>query len=318
MTPLRAPQSSVRQVAEISFKGLRTGHFSWAGNGALKPREYVVVEADRGRDVGTVKRVSNTEDLQCDASCNGSASHRVPTPGQFVLHRAAPADVLGLLQMRAQEGEIRRRIRSLAARHELQLKVSEAEWQWDRGKLTVYFTAERRVDFRGFVRSLARTFNARIELRQIGVRDEARRLGGLGRCRRELCCRSWLPEIRPVTLDLARKQGLPLNAAQISGACGKLMNCLHYEKDLYEQARRQYPKIGKKYQLAGGPEEVRSWNIFEGTVTVRDSEGLERVILLKEFSAERGAARPAGEPRRAPRPAAARSPSPPPRVTTGR
>ena len=134
-------------------------------------------------------------------------------------------DLDGLVELRVDEERVREEASALVARHRLKMKVSEAEWQWDRNKLTVYFTAEKRVDFRSLVKEMARTFKTRIELRQIGVRDEAKRLGGIGRCGRELCCRLWLPEIEPVTLQLAKDQGLSLNPAQISGACGRLMSC---------------------------------------------------------------------------------------------
>ena len=233
-TPTRASQ-----VVEVRFKGLRNAFFSFTGARALGEGEYVVVEADRGKDIGWVRRVAGAADLACAGGCEHTAEKRtVPPPSSRVIRRAAPADVLRLLELRDQEMSVRQRTRELAANHRLRMKVSEAEWQWDRNKLTVYFTAERRVDFRGLVRDMARLFRTRIDLRQIGVRDEARRLGGIGRCRRELCCRSWLTTLEPVTLQLAKDQGLPLNPSQISGACGRLMNCLHFEHHKRGSKRR--------------------------------------------------------------------------------
>ena len=125
------------------------------------------------------------------------------------------------------------------------MKVSDTEWQWDRNKLTIYFTAEKRVDFRALVRDLASLFRTRIELRQIGVRDEAARLSGVGRCGREYCCSSWLTELSPVNLGLAKDQHLSLNPSQISGGCGRLLCCLKYEHEFYVTARRRFPKEGK-------------------------------------------------------------------------
>ena len=125
------------------------------------------------------------------------------------------------------------------------MKVSDAEWQWDRKKLTLYFTAEKRVDFRTLVRELASMFRTRIELKQIGVRDEAKRLDGIGRCGRQYCSASWLPELRPVNLGVAKDQRLSLNPSQISGACGRLMCCLRYEHEFYVQSRKRFPKEGK-------------------------------------------------------------------------
>jgi cell fate regulator YaaT (PSP1 superfamily) len=190
-----------------------------------------------------------------------------------------------------EEPEVRRRTRELVARHELRMKISEAEWQWDRNKLTVYFTAEKRVDFRGLVKDMARTFKTRIELRQIGVRDEAKRLGGIGRCGRELCCRLWLPRIEPVTLQLAKDQGLSLNPAQISGACGRLMSCLHYEHEAYVQARKRFPRVGKILRTSRGEEKVTGWDLFRDTVALRSDEGVERTIPLDELKAETAGAR---------------------------
>lgn len=274
------------QVVEVRFKGLRTDHFSFRDPLPLRPGEYVVVEADRGRDIGVVKVAADTESLGCEGGCEHTHTRSVVPPAKRVLRRAAPADVLRLLQLRGQEMEVRRRTRQLVEKHGLKMKVSEAEWQWDRNKLTVYFTAEKRVDFRALVRDMAGTFRTRIELRQIGVRDEARRLGGLGRCRRELCCRSWLTDVQPVTLQLAKDQGLSLNPSQISGACGRLMNCLRYEHGFYQQAKKRFPPVGRRLSTSRGEEEVTAWNLFRETVTLRDGSGDTRTIPLEQLKGE--------------------------------
>ena len=130
------------------------------------------------------------------------------------------------------------------------MKISDTEWQWDRNKLTIYFTAEKRVDFRALVRDLASLFRTRIELRQIGVRDEAARLVGVGRCGREYCCSTWLKELSPVNLGLAKDQHLSLNPSQISGGCGRLLCCLKYEHDFYVTTRKRFPKEGKTLRTA--------------------------------------------------------------------
>jgi len=178
------------------------------------------------------------------------------------------------------------------------MKVSDAEWQHDRNKLTIFFTAERRVDFRELVRDLARTFRTRIELRQIGVRDEAALLGGVGRCGRELCCSTWLRELRPVSLQLAKDQRLSLNPAQISGCCGRLMCCLTYEHDAYVQARKRFPREGKSLQTAVGREKVVSIDIWRERVVLKDEEGNRRTVSLeqiKEEVAQAGEARHAND-----------------------
>ena len=278
-------RSEGAQIVEVRFKGLRTDYFSFSHPFPLREREFVVVEADRGRDIGVVKRAVAAKDLACEGGCDAVGERTVPMPEKQVIRRAAPADVNRLLQFREQEMEVRRRTRELVARHRLRMKVSEAEWQWDRNKLTVYFTAEKRVDFRALVRDMARAFRTRIELRQIGVRDEARRIGGLGRCRRELCCRSWLPSIEPVTLQLAKDQGLSLNPSQISGACGRLMNCLRYEHAMYQQAKKRFPAVGRTVTTSEGQERVTDWNLFDETVSLEGAEG-QRTIPLTQLKTE--------------------------------
>ncbi len=285
-----AATTGVEQIVEVRFKGMRSDFFSFSHSAPIGEREYVVVEADRGQDIGVVNRAVAADSLACEGGCDHVGERKVPPPGKRVIRRAAPADVNRLLQLRSQEMEVRRRTRELVAKHGLRMKVSEAEWQWDRNKLTVYFTADKRVDFRALVRDMARTFRTRIELRQIGVRDEAKRLGGLGRCRRELCCRSWLPSIEPVTLQLAKDQGLSLNPSQISGACGRLMNCLRYEHALYMQARKRFPAVGKVVHTARGEERVKAWNLFDETVSLDGSEG-ERTIALGQLKDETREAR---------------------------
>jgi cell fate regulator YaaT (PSP1 superfamily) len=189
------------------------------------------------------------------------------------------------------------------------MKVSDAEWQWDRNKLTVYFTAERRVDFRQLVRDLARAFRTRIELKQIGVRDEAAQLGGVGRCGRELCCATWLREIKPISLQLAKDQSLSLNPQQISGTCGRLMCCLTYEHDAYLAARKRFPREGKTLRTSVGNERVVSIDIWRNLVTLQDENRQRRVIDLDALK-EETAAQPAATRETAPAEAAAPLPTP--------
>jgi cell fate regulator YaaT (PSP1 superfamily) len=166
------------------------------------------------------------------------------------------------------------------------MKVSDTEWQWDRSKLTIYFTAEKRVDFRALVRDLASLFRTRIELRQIGVRDEAARLSGVGRCGREYCCSSWLTELSPVNLGLAKDQHLSLNPSQISGGCGRLLCCLRYEHEFYVAARKRFPKEGKTITTARGAEKVVAVDIFRERVFLRSDEHGSRIIPLVELRDE--------------------------------
>ncbi|TVR65589.1 MAG: hypothetical protein EA422_03985 [Gemmatimonadales bacterium] len=268
--------------AEVGFKGNRKDYFMVRGM-EVAPGDYVVVEADRGEDLGRILAMGTVAERKCSASSGGCGA---PEPDREVLRQARAEDVSQLRRMREDEDRVRDETRSQVHRHGLRMKVTEAEWQFDRKKLTIYFTADRRVDFRELVRDLARTFRTRIELRQIGVRDEAALLGGVGRCGRELCCSTWLPELKPVSLQLAKDQDLSLNPAQISGCCGRLMCCLQYEHDAYVQARRRFPREGRHLRTARGEERVVKVDIWSELVTLRDDEGERRIVALSDLKKE--------------------------------
>jgi len=293
--PLSTPQAEVAFLVEVAFKGTRRGFYT-SPDVTLKVGEWVLVEVERGRDVGRVKSVGGVARRKCGSELQQA------TP---VLRRAETGEVHQLHTVRADEERVRRKTRELVEQHNLKMKVSDAEWQWDRNKLTVYFTAERRVDFRQLVRDLARTFRTRIELKQIGVRDEAAQLGGVGRCGRQLCCGTWLREIKPISLQLAKDQNLSLNPQQISGTCGRLMCCLTYEHDAYLTARKRFPREGKTLRTGVGAERVLSIDIWRNTVTLQDENRQRRVVTLDQLKAETVVGPPAPE-----RPAAAPLPTP--------
>ena len=169
--------------------------------------------------------------------------------------------------------------------HKLEMKVSDVEWQWDRHQMTVFFSAEQRVDFRALVRELASAFRTRIDLRQIGVRDEAARIGGVGRCGREYCCSTWLPELSPVNLSLAKNQSLSLNPSQISGGCGRLLCCLKYEHEFYVTSRKRFPREGKTVETLRGTEKVIAVDIFRERVYLRGADE-SRTVGLEELREE--------------------------------
>ncbi|MGW8266896.1 MAG: PSP1 domain-containing protein [Longimicrobiales bacterium] len=276
--------------AEIRFKGTRRDYFTYRGL-EIQPGAYVVVEADRGEDLGEVTALGSIAERKCSASAGGCPT---PAPDKAILRLAEPFEVQRVDELRTDEERVRSETGTLVAKHGLKMKVTEAEWQFDRKKLIIYFTAERRVDFRELVRDLARTFRTRIELKQIGVRDEAALLGGVGRCGRELCCSTWLPELKPVSLQLAKDQRLSLNPAQISGCCGRLMCCLMYEHQTYVEARRRFPREGKSLRTSLGVEKVISVDIWGERVTLRDKEGDRRTLTLRELKQE--VARTGNEP----------------------
>ena len=268
--------------AEILFKGNRKAYFGYT-NLNLRPDLHVIVEADQGKDLGKVTAVGAIAERKCSSSNGGCAT---PAPEKKVLRIAHSDDIEKSQTLRKDEDRVRVEARKLVTKHQLSMKVTDAEWQFDRNRLTVYFTAEKRVDFRQLVRALASKFKARIQLKQIGVRDEAALLGGVGRCGRELCCSTWLPELKPVSLQLAKSQGLSLNPSQISGCCGRLMCCLMYEHRTYVEARRRFPREGRKIRTGRGLERVVTIDIWNDTVLLKDDEGTRRTLTLEQLEGE--------------------------------
>jgi cell fate regulator YaaT (PSP1 superfamily) len=269
-------------IVEVSFKGNRREYYA-SQLDAVDLSDYVIVEADRGEDLGRVTAAGAVAERKCSGCSTGCAA---PVPDRRIVRVALRDEVDRAISLRADEPRVRRITREKVAQYNLKMKVSEAEWQYDRNKLTIYFTAERRVDFRELVRDLARTFRTRIELKQIGVRDEAALLGGVGRCGRDLCCSSWLRELKPVSLQLAKDQRLSLNPAQISGCCGRLMCCLTYEHDAYVQARKRFPREGKTLVTSVGMEKVIGVDIWRERVFLKDEEGNRRTVGLEELRAQ--------------------------------
>jgi cell fate regulator YaaT (PSP1 superfamily) len=266
----------------------------------------VIVESERGLDYGLVSATGAVAQQKCDR-CQGcalnaekehgrgsEAPRHPPEPTRKVVRRASANDSRTHEELRKGEDDVRRKVREKASAHDLPMKVSDAEWQWDRNKLTVFFTADKRVDFRALVRELASQFRTRIELRQIGVRDEAARINGIGRCGRELCSASFLTELRPIGLHIAKDQRLSLNPAQISGPCGRLLCCLRFEHDFYVQSRKRFPKEGKILATAKGFEKVYSVDIFRDRVTLRAEDGTPRIVPLADLKAEMAAAQLGG------------------------
>ncbi|MGH7593380.1 MAG: PSP1 domain-containing protein [Gemmatimonadales bacterium] len=321
------------QTVEVRFKGNRRGFFDWAVTTApLRLNEAVLVEAERGLDFGRVNAVGDTALAKCGGctSCGvatdpvegrgskaepGDGDVAAPLPGDAspavepqppsadaarpqIIRRASPRDVAQHEELRRNEDEVRRQVSERAQSHRLTMRISDTEWQWDKNRLTIYFTSETRVDFRNLVRELATRFRTRIELRQIGVRDEAARLGGVGRCGREFCCSTWLTNTGPVNLALAKDQRLSLNPAQISGGCGRLLCCLKYEHEFYLASRKRYPKEGKMVQTLRGPEKVIAVDIFRERVALRSDEHGSRIIPALDLRDEidRAAAAPAAIP----------------------
>src|ERR671914_554910 len=270
-------------LIEVAFKGNRKEFFAWDGAEPPPVRAPVIVEADRGEDLGRVFAIGDLAVKRSRGTPHGLGE---APPGKHARRLATPDDVRREAELREQDEEARRRAAERVRANGLAMKLTDAEWQWDRKKLTFYFTADKRVDFRVLVRELAAMFRTRIELKQIGVRDEARRLDGIGRCGRQYCSASWLPELRPVNLGVAKDQRLSLNPSQISGACGRLMCCLRYEHEFYVQSRRSFPKEGRILRTTRGEEKVTANDIFRERVTLRSSDGEVRSVPLADLRRE--------------------------------
>lgn len=270
-------------LIEVGFKGNRKDFFLWEEDTPPPLNAAVIVDADRGEDLGFVYALGEHAEKR-----NAGVPHGYGAAGTTKKARrlATPDEVQRARELRSQDEDARRRAMERVKANELVMKLSDAEWQWDHKKLTLYFTAEKRVDFRTLVRELASMFRTRIELKQIGVRDEAKRLDGIGRCGRQYCSASWLPELRPVNLGVAKDQHLSLNPSQISGACGRLMCCLRYEHEFYVQSRKRFPKEGKVLRTKRGEEKVLANDIFRERVTLRGEDGEVRVLGLADLRAE--------------------------------
>ena len=245
----------------VEFKGSRKGFFYNAYYHNLNAGNHVIVQAERGEDVGLiVKRVEVEVDF--------SQRERPRT----ILRPASADDQARLSEIRRKEDDYRTEVIDLIAEHGLSMKVVDVECQFDGNKMTVFFTAGRRVDFRELVKNLAARYRTRIELRQIGVRDEARRLGGYGICGRQQCCSSFITDFAPISTQHARDQDLPLNPAKISGNCGRLLCCLRFEADLYTTCRRMFPEVGSFVKTKVGDGVLERIDVFNEEAVVRGQE----------------------------------------------
>jgi len=230
-----------------------------------------IIASKRGQRFGTVvsqPRVAATKDLSAD--------------GWHVVRRATPDDYQRLSENEALEREAFSVCQKRIAERELAMKLVKVEYAFDRSQALFYFTAETRVDFRELVRDLAHQFRTRIELKQVGVRDEAKILGGIGYCGRELCCSRFLRQFEPVSKRMARDQNLTLNPSKISGICGRLLCCLVYEHPTYEELRKDFPQEGKMVETPAGAGSVKSINPLKGTVEVSLSSGVTKHFVLSE------------------------------------
>jgi len=227
-----------------------------------KEGDYVIVEHDRGLDYGQI-----VTPCQCQIDKEGKETLKK------IIRIANESDLKQVEDNKVKAKEAFSTCLKKIGEHKLDMKLVRAEYSFDRSKIVFYFTAAGRVDFRNLVKDLAKIFKARIELRQIGVRDEAKIFGGFGPCGRELCCAKFLKDFEPVTIKMAKEEGLPLNPPKISGLCGRLMCCLSFEYETYKVLAKGLPKEGDKVTLQQGKGEVISVNVFKRTAAVKLEDG---------------------------------------------
>ncbi len=237
--------------------------------------DYVIVEAERGKEYGQV--ISEVEMV---------AESEIEAPLRKVIRIAVKEDLDQIQENKKKTKEAIVICEKKIAEHKLDMKLVDAEYSFDRSKFIFYFTAEGRIDFRELVKDLARQFKARIELRQIGVRDEAKLFGGYGPCGRLLCCKSFLKDFEPVTVRMAKDQNLPLNPTKISGVCGRLMCCLGYEYKVYKELLKILPKQGETINTKEGKGRVISVSPMKSSVTVEVGEEGKQIEIKYPLKGE--------------------------------
>ena len=237
----------------------------------LKVEDRVIVQTARGIELGQVvipiKHVPVKE---------------IKGELKPVVRRATPLDLIMAQDYKASEASALEICKQLVKEMEIPMKMVRASYSFDGSRLMFSFTSDQRVDFRDLVKELAKSLKTRIEMKQIGTRDESKVIDGYGRCGRKLCCSSWLTEFHPVSIRMAKQQGLPLAPSEISGVCGRLLCCLAYEDKMYTEIRKKLPKVGKRVQLAEGHGIIRGLNILKEMVIVELEDNQSYVEVSTE------------------------------------
>ncbi len=244
-------------MIEILFKGERKEIYHNPQQFPFKIGSYAITEAEKGEDLGVVNQIAEVlEKKDSDQVIRN------------IIRKPTSQDLEKYFANRKKEFDAYQFCRKKIIEHQLTMKLVDVEYQFDGNKITFYFTAEKRVDFRELVKELASVYKVRIELRQIGVRDEAKRIGGFGSCGRKLCCTTFLKEFEPITTQCAKEQNLPLNPQKLSGLCGRLLCCLMYERDFYKTQNEKMPEFETQFKTQDGLGKVIETNVFNETVTL--------------------------------------------------
>ena len=271
----------------IGVRFRNAGKLYYFDPGSMWPTagDAVIVETVRGLEYGEV--VTGVKEV---------SDELITPPLKKVIRIATAEDAVRCAENRQKERAAMDLCQKKIAEHKLPMKLVGCEYTFDNAKILFYFTSDKRVDFRSLVKDLAAAFHTRIELRQIGVRDEAKMMGGLGMCGRPVCCAQFLGDFQPVSIKMAKEQNLSLNPTKISGICGRLMCCLKYEEDHYEATRKRMPRVGKEVITPDGAGTVVDLNILKETVRVRIPKGdgaEQKDYPLADVQRVQPAARPA-------------------------
>ena len=246
------------KVASVRFKAAGKVYYFDPEELELAVGDHVIVETARGMEYGTI--TAPTKEVE---------ERELVSPLKKIIRIADEKDAKQHAENQKKKNRALQLCQDKVNKHKLDMKLIDVEYTFDNSKIIFYFTADGRVDFRELVKDLAGVFKMRIELRQIGVRDEAKMMGGIGSCGRALCCHSWLPDFEPVSIKMAKVQNLSLNPTKISGICGRLMCCLKYENDVYYQLKKGMPDVGEHIKTPDGMAVVIETNLLENKIKTR-------------------------------------------------
>ena len=259
---MEQPSDSGFNIMEVRFKNGRKSFYRNTQGQRFQINDLVAVEGSPGHDIGSISMTGQLVKLQMRQKGTGLIEDQIPK----VYRKATQRDIDIWEKARSKEWDTMIRTRQIIQQLDLQMKLSDVEYQGDGNKAIFYYTAEGRVDFRELIKKLAAEFRIRVEMKQIGTRQEAARVGGIGSCGRELCCSTWLSDFRSVNTSAARYQQLALNPQKLAGQCGKLKCCLNYELDSYMEALKSFPKTDKVLKTGKGDALYMKMDIFKGTM----------------------------------------------------
>lgn len=233
----------MKEYIEVIFRSMRVGYFVNVNELQLEPDQYVICRVERGEDIGRVINCAYYDKSLDDKETKGDINP--------IVRVATEQDISQIIHIEEREKEAKMKFLDMVVKYPFEMKLLETVYQFDGNKLTFFFSADGRVDFRDFVRELATEFRTRIELHQTSGREDAKRYGGYGMCGREYCCRAFLKKFNQVSIQMAKDQNLIGNLSKISGPCGRLLCCLHYEEDFYLKKIEEFPFIGEKIKRNG-------------------------------------------------------------------